>query len=103
MCTDMTTGGSVPRAISPMNERTVMLPKLMTDAPLCGAKTRAGSSCRCPALKGRTRCKLHGGRSVGFKGEANGNYRHGGQTREAIALRAEARRLLDAIGSDAHA
>ena len=31
----------------------------------CGAKTRAGGACQNPALKGRSRCKLHGGRSTG--------------------------------------
>ncbi|WP_431521364.1 HGGxSTG domain-containing protein [Blastomonas fulva] len=86
-----------------MDERTAMLPQLMTPATLCGAKTRAGTSCRCPALKGKTRCKLHGGRSVGFKGAANGNYRHGGQTQEAIALRREASALLSMIGEQANA
>ena len=31
----------------------------------CGAKTRAGGACQNPAIKGRSRCKLHGGRSTG--------------------------------------
>ena len=31
----------------------------------CGAKTRAGGTCQNPAIKGRSRCKLHGGRSTG--------------------------------------
>jgi len=31
----------------------------------CGAKTRAGGACQNPAIKGRRRCKLHGGRSTG--------------------------------------
>jgi hypothetical protein len=30
-------------------------------ADLCGAKTRSGSPCRRAPLKGKTRCKLHGG------------------------------------------
>ena len=34
-------------------------------APRCGAKTRRGSPCRCPALRGRSRCRLHGGYSTG--------------------------------------
>jgi hypothetical protein len=32
-------------------------------ADLCGAKTRSGSPCRRAPLKGKTRCKLHGGAS----------------------------------------
>ena len=31
----------------------------------CGAKTRDGWMCQNPAIGGRTRCKLHGGRSTG--------------------------------------
>lgn len=32
--------------------------------PRCGARTRAGGSCRCPAM-GNGRCRLHGGLSTG--------------------------------------
>lgn len=28
---------------------------------MCGAKTRAGLPCRLPPVKGRTRCRMHGG------------------------------------------
>ena len=31
----------------------------------CLAKTRRGTPCQNPAIKGRTRCKLHGGKSTG--------------------------------------
>ncbi len=41
------------------------------------------------------RCKLHGGKSTGApKGKANGNYRHGYYTTEAIAERRELRALI---------
>ena len=30
----------------------------------CGAKTRAGGTCKKPPLNGKTRCKLHGGASI---------------------------------------
>jgi len=32
-------------------------------APRCGAKTKHnnGSSCRCPAIRGKARCRIHGG------------------------------------------
>jgi hypothetical protein len=44
----------------------------------CGAKTRAGDVCRCPAVRDRMRCRLHGGRSTGApKGRANGNFATG--------------------------
>ncbi len=37
------------------------------NAPMCGAKTRAGTPCRRPACRGRKRCHLHGGRSTGAR------------------------------------
>ncbi|WP_425516930.1 hypothetical protein [Sphingopyxis soli] len=60
-------------------------------------------SCRCPALRGRTRCARHGGKSPGApKGERNGNYRHGGETNEAVELRRQVSRALKIV-RDAHA
>ena len=34
-------------------------------APRCGAKTRRGAACQCPSIRGRRRCRLHGGLSTG--------------------------------------
>ena len=53
----------------------------------CGAKTRRGTACLKPALSGRNRCQLHGGKSTGVKGEHNDNYQHGRYTKESIANR----------------
>jgi len=33
----------------------------MWNAPRCGARTRKGTNCRCPAVAGRKRCRMHGG------------------------------------------
>jgi len=33
--------------------------------PRCGARTRAGCPCRAPAIHGKQRCRMHGGRSTG--------------------------------------
>jgi hypothetical protein len=38
-------------------------------APRCGARTRAGCPCRAPAIRGRLRCRMHGGRSTGPRTE----------------------------------
>ncbi|MEE2970270.1 MAG: HGGxSTG domain-containing protein [Pseudomonadota bacterium] len=59
---------------------------------LCGGalsevQTGRGSACLKPALRGKNRCQLHGGKSTGAKGKRNGNYRHGRFTKEAIANR----------------
>ena len=76
------------------------------NAKRCGAKTRRGTPCQAPAMP-NGRCRMHGGKSPGApSGPANGNYRTGYWTKEAIAerhrlsalLRA-CRKNLDAIGN----
>jgi hypothetical protein len=57
----------------------------------CLAKTRQGTACQKPALKGRSRCQLHGGRSTGPRTEegrarvAAANFKHGNRTKEQLA------------------
>lgn len=34
-------------------------------APRCGAKTRSGNPCKSPAIHGKARCRMHGGKSKG--------------------------------------
>ena len=69
----------------------------------CGAKTRAGTPCQNPAIKERSRCKLHGGRSTGPR-TAEGKERvaathttHGRRSRAHMekvkAINAELRRI----------
>jgi hypothetical protein len=57
--------------------------------PRCGARTRSGSSCRSPAVRGKVRCRMHGGAtgSGAPKGERNGNYRHGLFTQKVLEER----------------
>lgn len=70
-------------------------PDLLTAAALCGAKNRRGLPCRCPAMRGKKRCRLHGGKSPGApKGRGNGNYRHGGEAGEVKALRRMVREIV---------
>ena len=61
----------------------------------CGAKTRAGTPCQNPAVTGKARCRMHGGKSTGAK-TAEGraklsalHLKHGRSTTEA---KAEAKR-----------
>jgi hypothetical protein len=64
-------------------------------APRCGARTRAGGSCRSPAIRGRGRCRLHGGLSPGApRGAKNGNFKDGDWTAEAIEERKWLRSLV---------
>jgi hypothetical protein len=75
----------------------------MLASPRCGAKTRSGGACRSPAVRGKKRCRMHGGARGSGAPTANQNARkHGLFTRNAIAERrqiqallGEARKLLD--------
>jgi hypothetical protein len=59
-------------------------------APRCGARTRAGGSCRQPAMA-NGRCRLHGGKSTGARTEAGRDRlrsihtKHGGYGRDSLA------------------
>jgi hypothetical protein len=67
-------------------------------APRCGAKTRAGGSCQCPSVRGRHRCRIHGGLSPGApKGSKNGNFTEGTFTAEAIEERRWAKSLINLL------
>jgi hypothetical protein len=82
-----------------MNQEADRLARLRT-APRCGARTRAGTACECPAVRGRVRCRLHGGKSPGApRGSANGRFKDGYWTCEAIAERRFIRALLKAAQS----
>lgn len=70
-------------------------------APRCGAKTRAGTACQCPAIRGRRRCRLHGGLSPGApRGAKNGNFKNGTWTADAIAERRWLRSLVQTFGGN---
>jgi hypothetical protein len=51
----------------------------MAKARRCGARTRTGRPCRQAAVRGRARCRMHGGAkgSGGPRGSRNGNFKHG--------------------------
>ena len=61
----------------------------LAKAPRCGAQTRAGQPCRQAAVRGRSRCRMHGGAkgSGGPQGNRNGKFKHGLYTGEAKAAR----------------
>lgn len=68
------------------------------NAPRCGAKTRKGAPCNSPAVKGRKRCRMHGGNSLGApKGKMHGRYRNGLHTYEMKEERQNFRELLKDI------
>lgn len=61
----------------------------------CGAQTRNGEPCRAPALRGKTRCRMHGGAAGSGAPFGNGNaVKHGFFTRDAIEERKFVRTVL---------
>ena len=64
----------------------------------CGARTRAGAPCQRLAIRGRKRCRLHGGLSPGApRGPKNGNFKSGDWTADAIAERKWLRSLVQSF------
>lgn len=95
------TQGAKETNANPMNRTDA--PKLLTTAPLCQARTRAGTSCRSPCVKGKPRCRLHGARAGAPKGPDNGSWKDGNRSQEAVELHKRVNRLLRSIRSTAHA
>lgn len=68
----------------------------MLASPRCGARTRSGERCRSPALRGKTRCRMHGGAPGSGAPMGNGNaLKHGLFTRSGIAEQELVRTLLE--------
>ena len=65
----------------------------------CGAKTRKGTPCLCPAMK-NGRCRLHGGKSTGprtpegIERIRKAHLKHGKYSREAIVVKKAFNELL---------
>ena len=61
--------------------------------PKCNAKTRSGSLCQKPPVKGKSRCRLHGGLSTGPRtpeGKARcvaSHYKHGRRSKSFLKIR----------------
>jgi glucans biosynthesis protein len=67
----------------------------MQASPRCGAQTRDGETCRAPALRGKTRCRMHGGAAGSGAPFGNNNaVKHGFYTGEAIDERKFVRATL---------
>jgi hypothetical protein len=74
----------------------------VNDVPRCGARTRSGATCQCPAMP-NGKCRIHGGLSPGApRGTANGNYRDGLWTREAVEERKFIRSLVNGTLGKSH-
>jgi hypothetical protein len=60
-------------------------------APRCGARARSGCPCQAPAVRGKRRCRMHGGRSTGPR------------TQEGLARLRAARTIHGDDGAEARA
>jgi hypothetical protein len=61
----------------------------------CGARTRNGHPCRSPAVRGKRRCRMHGGAAGSGAPMGNQNaLRHGHYTTGAIAERRSLAELI---------
>jgi hypothetical protein len=81
--------------INPMDHSRATRLQNLRQAPRCGARTRGGTPCQRPAIRGRKRCRLHGGLSPGApRGEKNGNFKTGDWTLDAIEERKWLRSLV---------
>ena len=67
----------------------------MLESPRCGAKTRSGRPCSSPAVRGKKRCRMHGGAKGSGAPLGNQNaLKHGLYTKEAIEQRRNLSRFL---------
>jgi hypothetical protein len=61
----------------------------------CGARTRSGKPCQSPAVRGKRRCRMHGGAPGSGAPIGNKNaLQHGHYTAEAIARRRQLSALI---------
>ena len=85
------------------NETHITLFGSATPAPRCQARSkRSQLQCRKAAIRGKSVCRAHGGRSSGIKTEqgrkrcAEANFMHGWETRKKRQIRAEKFREMKA-------
>jgi glucans biosynthesis protein len=72
-----------------------MGPELSAERGRCGARTRNGSPCRKYPIRGRRRCRLHGGaKGTGTRPGNRNALKHGRTTAAALAARRAITRLI---------
>ena len=77
-----TASGSEFNSLENLTDNAIQ-PDNLANTPRCGAKTRSGGACRSPVVKGRQRCRMHGGTNKGApKGNTNAR-KHGNRSAEA--------------------
>lgn len=69
----------------------------MNEATRCGARTRAGRPCQSPAISGKARCRMHGGKSSGAPTGNRSALSHGAYAKEVIEREARPRELCQRL------
>src|SRR5439155_3882946 len=54
-------GGRQVKSKGKPMQRTTNEPSALRQVPRCGARTRSGKPCQSPVVKGKPRCRMHGG------------------------------------------
>jgi len=72
---------------------TTLQPTILAAAPRCGARTRAGHACRSPAIHGRARCRMHGGKGSGAPRGNRNAWKHGARSAEYAEIVRELRAI----------
>ncbi|MGN7161824.1 HGGxSTG domain-containing protein [Sphingomonas sp. SAFR-052] len=62
-------------------------PEALANALRCLARTRSGTPCQSPAVRGKRRCRMHGGTNPGAPRGNRNALKHGLRTAEVSALR----------------
>ena len=66
----------------------------MHRSPRCGARTRKGAPCQSPAVRGKLRCRMHGGKATGAPHGNRNAWKHGVYSRDALEERRQLRALI---------
>ena len=67
----------------------------MRASPRCGARTRSGKPCASPAVKGKRRCRMHGGAHGSGAPKGNQNaFQHGARSKAEIERMRDVRRKV---------
>lgn len=77
-----------------------MQPGNLASAPRCGARKRSGGRCNSPAVRGRQRCRMHGGTNKGAPSGNRNAWVHGNRSAvasEQLKLVKAANRLLKSV------
>lgn len=69
----------------------------MQASPRCGARTRSGDPCQSPAISGKGRCRMHGGKGSGAPKDNQNAIKHGCYTRKSLAEDRDTRMLIREI------